>query len=120
MNGKVVIITGGASGIGRATAIAFAREGATVVIGDLDKTGGENTVAAIKDTGGSATFIRVDVGKSADVARWHSRRTVWWLGLRVQQCRTGWFVCRDCGYSERRLGPCCLYKPDGRMAVYEI
>src|SRR5215470_8666948 len=67
MKDKVVIITGGASGIGRATAIAFAREGATVVIGDLDKTGGENTVAAIKDTGGSATFIRVDVGKSADV-----------------------------------------------------
>jgi NAD(P)-dependent dehydrogenase (short-subunit alcohol dehydrogenase family) len=45
----------------------FAREGATVVIGDLDKTGGENTVSAIKDTGGNATFMRVDVGMSADV-----------------------------------------------------
>jgi len=67
MKNKVVIITGGASGIGRATAIAFAREGATVVIGDLDKTGGENTVAAIKDTGGNATFMSVDVGTAADV-----------------------------------------------------
>src|SRR5215831_20731501 len=67
MKNKVVIITGGASGIGRATAIAFAREGATVVIGDLDKTGGENTVAAIKDTGGNATFMSVDVGTATDV-----------------------------------------------------
>jgi NAD(P)-dependent dehydrogenase (short-subunit alcohol dehydrogenase family) len=67
MTGKVVIITGGASGIGRATAIAFGREGATVVIGDLDKIGGENTVSAIKDTGGNALFVRVDVGTPADV-----------------------------------------------------
>ncbi|HJZ96478.1 MAG TPA: SDR family NAD(P)-dependent oxidoreductase, partial [Candidatus Solibacter sp.] len=67
MNDKVVIITGGASGIGRATAIAFAREGATVVIGDLDKPGGENTVSAIKDAGGNATFMRVDVSTSTDV-----------------------------------------------------
>jgi NAD(P)-dependent dehydrogenase (short-subunit alcohol dehydrogenase family) len=67
MKGKVVIITGGASGIGRATAIAFAREGAAVVIGDLDKTGGENTVSAIKDAGGHATFLRCDVAMPADV-----------------------------------------------------
>ena len=67
MTGKVAIITGGASGIGRATAIAFAREGATVVIGDLDTTGAENTVTAIRDRGGTATHLRVDVGKSSDV-----------------------------------------------------
>jgi NAD(P)-dependent dehydrogenase (short-subunit alcohol dehydrogenase family) len=67
MKSKVVIITGGASGIGRATAIAFAREGARVVIGDLDKASGENTVSAIKETGGDAIFVHVDVGTSADV-----------------------------------------------------
>src|ERR1041385_1711238 len=67
MKGKVVIITGGASGIGRATAIAFAREGAAVVIGDLDKPSGEDTVSAIKDTGGTATFMRGDVSTAADV-----------------------------------------------------
>jgi NAD(P)-dependent dehydrogenase (short-subunit alcohol dehydrogenase family) len=67
MNGKVVIITGGAAGIGRATAIAFAREGATVVIGDLDQTSGEDTVSAIRATGGTAALMRVDVGMPAEV-----------------------------------------------------
>ena len=67
MIGKVAIITGGASGIGRATAIAFAREGVTVVIGDLDTTAAENTVAEIRDRGYTATHLRVDVGRSSDV-----------------------------------------------------
>jgi NAD(P)-dependent dehydrogenase (short-subunit alcohol dehydrogenase family) len=67
MMSKVVIITGGASGIGRATAIAFAREGARVVIGDLDKASGESTVSAIKETGGEGIFVHVDVGTPADV-----------------------------------------------------
>jgi len=67
MTGKVAIITGGASGIGRATAIAFAREGVTVVIGDLDTTAAGNTVAEIGDRGYTASHLRVDVGKSSDV-----------------------------------------------------
>jgi NAD(P)-dependent dehydrogenase (short-subunit alcohol dehydrogenase family) len=60
MNGKVVIITGGVSGIGRSTAIAFARKGPTVVIGDFDKTGGEKTHPQLRIQGGDATFMRVD------------------------------------------------------------
>jgi NAD(P)-dependent dehydrogenase (short-subunit alcohol dehydrogenase family) len=67
MTGKVVVITGGASGIGRATALAFAREGARVVIGDIDIAGAENTVATIKEMGGEADWLPVDVAKSADV-----------------------------------------------------
>jgi NAD(P)-dependent dehydrogenase (short-subunit alcohol dehydrogenase family) len=67
MIGKVVVITGGASGIGRATAIAFAREGAKVVIGDIDAHGAEETVELIKSTGGEAISVRVDVTKSDDV-----------------------------------------------------
>jgi NAD(P)-dependent dehydrogenase (short-subunit alcohol dehydrogenase family) len=81
MTGKVVIITGGASGIGRATAIAFAREGATVVIGDLDTTGGENTVAAIKDKGGEATYVHVDVGTPDDVRALVSKAVEHYGGL---------------------------------------
>lgn len=67
MNNKVVVITGGASGIGRATAIAFAREGAKVIIGDIDIMAAENTVATIKNAGGEAVCIRVDVTQSPDV-----------------------------------------------------
>jgi NAD(P)-dependent dehydrogenase (short-subunit alcohol dehydrogenase family) len=67
MTGKVVVVTGGAAGIGRATALAFAREGAKVVIGDLDVPGCENTVAAIKDQGGEAAYLGMDVTKSADI-----------------------------------------------------
>jgi NAD(P)-dependent dehydrogenase (short-subunit alcohol dehydrogenase family) len=67
MSEKVVIITGGASGIGRAAALAFAREGARVMIGDIDIEGAENAVATIKKTGGEADWIRVDVTQSADV-----------------------------------------------------
>ena len=67
MASKVVVVTGGASGIGRATAVAFAREGAKVVIGDVDNAGAEKTVASIRNKGGEASCVRVDVTKQADV-----------------------------------------------------
>ena len=65
--GKVVVITGGASGIGRATALAFAREGSSVVIGDIDVAGADHTVRTIRDMGGKADCLQVDVAKSSDV-----------------------------------------------------
>jgi NAD(P)-dependent dehydrogenase (short-subunit alcohol dehydrogenase family) len=96
MNGKIVVITGGASGIGQAAALAFAREGAGVVIGDTDIAGAENTVATIRNMGGEADCLRVDVAKSADVQPWSRRLSVnmvawilpstmpaWWGRLRA-------------------------------------
>ena len=56
-SGQVALVTGGAAGIGRATALAFAREGLKVVVADLDPVGGEATVGLIHDAGGEAMFI---------------------------------------------------------------
>ena len=65
--GKVAIVTGGSSGMGRATAYAFAARGAKVVVADIDVKGGETTVSRIKESGGEATFVRTDVSKSDEV-----------------------------------------------------
>ncbi len=65
--GKVALVTGSASGIGRATAVAFAREGAKTVVSDVDVEGGDETVRMIKNSGGEATFLRADVSLSNEV-----------------------------------------------------
>ncbi|MBS4198209.1 glucose 1-dehydrogenase [Bacillus sp. FJAT-49732] len=61
LEGKVAIITGSGSGIGRATALRFAQEGAHVIVNDIVSENGEETVKLIKDNGGSATFFHADV-----------------------------------------------------------
>ena len=64
---KVTVITGGGSGIGRATSMLFAREGARVVVVDLAAESGNETARQIRSTGGTAEYIHADVSKSADV-----------------------------------------------------
>jgi Dehydrogenases with different specificities (related to short-chain alcohol dehydrogenases) len=63
---KVAIVTGAASGIGRAIAQAYAREGAKVVVSDISVGAGEETVKLIKDAGGEAFFIAADTSKAED------------------------------------------------------
>lgn len=65
--GAVALVTGASSGIGRATALAFAREGARVVVADIQPTGVE-TVQAILEAGGDAIFVETDVSKPDEVA----------------------------------------------------
>jgi NAD(P)-dependent dehydrogenase (short-subunit alcohol dehydrogenase family) len=65
--GQVALVTGGASGIGRATALAFAEAGAQVVVSDVDVTGGQETVDLIEQAGGEATFFAVDVTQAQEV-----------------------------------------------------
>ena len=68
MTGKVALVTGGSSGIGRATALAFARDGAKVAVADLNIVGGQETVSLIAGAGGGACFIEADMGEAASVA----------------------------------------------------
>jgi NAD(P)-dependent dehydrogenase (short-subunit alcohol dehydrogenase family) len=64
---QVTLITGASSGIGRATALHFAANGATVMVADSNADGGEETVTAIKEAGGEASFVHVDVSQESEV-----------------------------------------------------
>ena len=65
--GKVALVTGGTSGIGKATAVAFARAGAKVVLSGRREQEGAEVVRQIKKLGGDAAFFRADIAKDADV-----------------------------------------------------
>jgi NAD(P)-dependent dehydrogenase (short-subunit alcohol dehydrogenase family) len=65
---KVAIITGAASGIGQATALLFAEEGARVVVADINETGGEGTVAQAAEMGREAVFVKADISREDDAS----------------------------------------------------
>lgn len=67
LTGKVALVTGGSTGIGRASCLAFAREGAKVVVADVNAEAGETTVRLIRVAGGEAVFVRADVSVDDEV-----------------------------------------------------
>jgi NAD(P)-dependent dehydrogenase (short-subunit alcohol dehydrogenase family) len=66
---KAIIVTGAGNGMGRASALAFAREGGGVAVADINAVEGQAMVRQIADAGGQAIFVRCDVSRSADVQR---------------------------------------------------
>ena len=69
LTNKVAVVTGSGSGMGQASAILFAQEGAKICVADIDRKGGQQTVELIKEKGGDAIFIETDVSKASDVQR---------------------------------------------------
>ena len=68
LDGKVALVTGGASGIGQAAALAFAESGASVVLADIDEAGARETLRRIEQTGAKSLFVRTDVSREAQCA----------------------------------------------------
>jgi NAD(P)-dependent dehydrogenase (short-subunit alcohol dehydrogenase family) len=88
---RVAVVTGGASGIGRALCLALAGAGARVVVADLDETGMDGTVAAVEQAGSEAIKVRADVSRLADVRALADRAFAQWGGVHV--------LCNNAGVS---------------------
>lgn len=95
LENKVAIITGAGRGIGFAAASAFAREGAKVVIAELDETTGRRAADWIADTGGEATFVQIDCSRPADVQNLVARTMELYGGLHVLYNNASVFLKED-------------------------
>ena len=97
LEGKVALITGAGSGMGRAAAELFASEGARIVVSDVVDDGGHATVDAIRGAGGDATYVRADVSKWADCEAMVACATDTYGGLHVLYNNAGIFPADDGG-----------------------
>jgi NAD(P)-dependent dehydrogenase (short-subunit alcohol dehydrogenase family) len=86
---KVALVTGAGSGLGRASAVAFARHGARVMVADIDAVDGEDTVKMIKQGGGEAAFISTDVRKAGDVEKMVANTVKLFGGLDIAHNNAG-------------------------------
>lgn len=109
--GKVALVTGAASGIGRATALAFGREGAKVLVADVAVDGGEETVRLIKDLGVEAAFVKADVSVDAEVAEMVAEAVDRFGGLDIAVNNAG---------IEGALGPTAEYPEEAWERVIAI
>jgi NAD(P)-dependent dehydrogenase (short-subunit alcohol dehydrogenase family) len=91
-SGKVALITGAATGIGRAAAFAFARAGASVVVADLAEAAGQKTASDITAAGGTARFVQVDVADNASVESMIGKTISWFGRLDVAHNNAGTLV----------------------------
>jgi NAD(P)-dependent dehydrogenase (short-subunit alcohol dehydrogenase family) len=89
ITGKVAIVTGGGSGIGRATALALAQEGAKVVVADIDPHGGEETVRLVRERSGDAAFARTDVTSASGIEQMVATAVNTYGGLHILHNNAG-------------------------------
>ena len=83
LTGKTVLITGGAGAIGRATAQLFAKEGAAILVADVDDARGEETAALVREAGGDAIYVHADVASAPDAERMVAAAEMEYGGLHV-------------------------------------
>jgi NAD(P)-dependent dehydrogenase (short-subunit alcohol dehydrogenase family) len=94
-SGKSAIVTGGASGIGRVIALAFARQGATVVLADINLADAEETIRRIEAAGGTGVFFRADVSREEEVKNL--------VAFVVERCGKLDFACNDAGITSPQM-----------------